>query len=102
MNEKIMKDIKDTVCCAGKCAYNTTTELVETAKITLAIEKRKCRLSKIYEEIGEAVVSGKLSCPNGKENIYRLIDEAKHEKAIINALYDKRKHPFSDFGECGN
>ena len=83
MEDNKMKEIKDTVCRVGKYAYDATGEFVESAKLALAIEKQKSRLSKVYEIIGEAVVSGVLSDENGKEKVFRLIDEAKHEKAKL-------------------
>ena len=91
MDDIRMQEIKETVCRVGKYAYDATGELVESAKLTIAIEKQKTRLSKVYEMIGEAVVSGTLSEDEGKEKIYKLIDEAKLEKAKLRALYTQKK-----------
>lgn len=91
MNEKTINEIKNTVCYIGKCAYGATNEFVQTTKITLAIEKQKSRLSKVYEQIGEKMVSGIYSDKDGKETLFRLIDEAKHEKAKLRLLYEKKK-----------
>ena len=91
MEETKMQEIKETVCRVGRYAYDATGELVESAKLAIAIEKQKTRLSKVYEMIGEAVVSGTLSEDDGKEKVYRLIDEAKHEKAKLRTLYAQKK-----------
>lgn len=91
MEDNKIKEIKDTMCRVGKYAYDATGELVESAKLTLAIEKQKTRLSKVYETIGEAIVSGLLSDEEGKEKIFRLVDEAKHEKAKLRLLYEKKR-----------
>ena len=102
MAEKKMNEIKETVCRVGKYALDTTGELVEAAKLTVAIEKQKTVLSKVYETIGEAVVSGILSDEEGKEKVYRLIDEAKHEKAKLRKLCEqKKKVTSSNCKNCG-
>lgn len=102
MEDKKIKEIKDTMCYVGKYAYDATSEFVESAKLTLAIEKQKSRLAKVYEEIGEKIVSGISSTADGKEALYRLIDEAKHEKAKLRLLYEKkRNNSYSPCPYCG-
>lgn len=102
MEETKMQEIKETVCRVGKYAYEEVESFVEATKLTLAIEKQKTRLSKVYEAIGEAVVSGTLSQDDGKEKVYKLIDEAKHEKAKLRALYnEKKKLSSASCPDCG-
>ena len=92
MDDNKMKEIKDTVRYVGKCACDATSELFESAKLTLAIEKQKARLAKVYEKIGEKIVEGVPSTAEGKETVYKLIDEAKHEKSKLRALYERKRN----------
>ncbi len=87
-----MNDIKDMLSRTANCIYRRTEETAKIAKLSLEIESQKCRLSKVYEKIGEAVVSGSLASGDGKEEIFKFIDEAKCEKKklcdLINAKND--------------
>lgn len=86
-----MTEIKDMLSRAVNCLYRRTEEAAKITKVSLDIESQKCRLSKVYERIGEAVVSGSLSSGEGKEEIFKYIDEAKSEKKKLCELIEAKK-----------
>lgn len=97
MKETVKNTVNETVgevCCVmeemAKTVCRKTVSLSKTARISVEIERQKCRLSKIYQKIGEAVVSGSLSSGTGEEQIFKLIDEAKTEKARLFELQRRR------------
>lgn len=99
-----MNEVKDFLNRAKKGVCKTAEEVSSTAKLTVAIEKQKCRLSQLYEAIGTAVVNRALAPENEvpePENVSidRLIEEAKAARAALAELCKKKKE-LSAKGVC--
>ncbi|MBR5528110.1 MAG: hypothetical protein IKV97_03835 [Clostridia bacterium] len=86
-----MSEFKDMFNGAVDSICRKTGEAAKITKISLEIEAQKCRLSKIYQRIGEAVVSGALASGDGEEVVFKYIDEAKTEKQRLCELIEKKK-----------